>query len=171
MQEAAYRHVVQTALALKPVLPLTEKRFQALVATARRDLPLLARKTGEAVARVVVQRAKILASSKAYTGMKEDLQRLVPPDFPARTPPEQLAHVPRYLRAVEVRAERAALQPAKDTEKARALSPFAGWEARVPEGNRESFRWLLEEFRVSIFAQELGTAQPVSAQRLKALEG
>ncbi len=171
LQEAVYRHVTQAALMLNPVLPLAEKRFQALVAAARRDLPLLARRTGEAVAKVITQRAKILASSKAYVGMKEDVQRLVPPDFPARTPPEQLAHVPRYLRAVEMRAERAALQPAKDTEKARALLPFAGWEARVPEAGREAFRWLLEEFRVSIFAQELGTAQPVSAQRLKTLAG
>ena len=44
-------------------------------------------------------------------------------------------------------------------------------QTRVPPGQREAFRWLLEEFRVSIFAQELGTAQPVSAQRLQALGG
>ncbi len=90
-------------------------------------------------------------------------------DFPARTPPAQLAHLPRFLRAVAVRAERAAVTPAKDAEKAAALAPFAGWEARVPPAQREAFQWLLEEFRVSIFAQELGTAQPVSAQRLRSL--
>ena len=42
-------------------------------------------------------------------------------------------------------------------------------EARVIEPRREEFRWMLEEFRVSIFAQELGTAQPASAMRLRAL--
>ena len=171
LHEAVYRHVVQSALALNPVLPLAEKRFLAMVAAARRDLPLLARRTGEMVAKVQAQRAKISAASKAYPGMKDDLARLLPPDFPASTPPEQLAQLPRYLRAVEVRAERAAVSPAKDAEKARLLSPFAGWESKVPEGDHEAFRWLLEEFRVSVFAQELGTAQPVSVQRLKMLGG
>ena len=79
--------------------------------------------------------------------------------------------MPRYLRAVAVRAERAALSPAKDAEKAAALVPFADWETHVPPVQREAFRWLLEEFRVSVFAQELGTAQPVSAQRLRGLGG
>ena len=68
-----------------------------------------------------------------------------------------------------IRAERAAVNPSKDADKARALAAFADWEARVPAAKRETFRWLLEEFRVSIFAQELGTAQPVSPARLKAL--
>ncbi len=72
---------------------------------------------------------------------------------------------------MQIRAERAALSPAKDIEKAKQLVPFAQWETRVPTAQHEAFRWLLEEFRVSLFAQELGTAQPASAQRLKALGG
>jgi ATP-dependent helicase HrpA len=99
--------------------------------------------------------------------MDQDAARLVPPDFLARTPHVRLPHLTRYLKAVLVRAERAALQPAKDAEKAKQLAPFL--KADVPAENRESFRWLLEEFRVSIFAQELGTAVPVSAKRLEAL--
>jgi ATP-dependent helicase HrpA len=70
---------------------------------------------------------------------------------------------------MQIRAERAEVSPAKDAEKAKQLIPFAKWDARVPESNHEAFRWMLEEFRVSLFAQELGTAQPASAQRLKAL--
>ena len=169
LHEATYKHVIRAALILTPVFPLAQRRFDTLVAAARQDLPLLARRTGEMTAKVLAQRAKVLGSAKPYPNMKSDVDRLVPADFPARTPPEQLAQIPRYLRAVELRAERAGLNPLKDTEKARALEPFAGWESRVPENKREAFRWLLEEFRVSIFAQELGTAVPVSAQRLKAL--
>ena len=101
--------------------------------------------------------------------MPEDLSRLAGEDFPARTPTDQLPHVPRFLRAVAVRAERAAVSPGKDAEKATALEPFSDWETRVPASRREAFRWLLEEFRVSVFAQELGTAQPVSAQRLRSV--
>ena len=166
LQDAAYRHVVETALTLEPIFPLTQARFQTLTERARRELPLLARQTGEAVGRVLALRRQVLASPKRYPGLEADVARLAGDDFPARTPPAQIAHLPRYLRAVAVRAERAALAPAKDAEKARALAPFADWETRVPPAQREAFRWLLEEFRVSIFAQELGTAQPVSARRL-----
>ena len=77
--------------------------------------------------------------------------------------------MPRYLKAIIVRAERAYLQPAKDAEKAQRLQKFHGWENLVTSTNHDAFHWLLEEYRVSIFAQELGTAQPVSDVRLTAL--
>ena len=171
LQESALRHVVNAALVLEPVLPLTAARFQAMIDAARRELPLVARRTGETVVKILDQRRQILASAKRYPGWQDDLARLAGEDFPAQTPPEQLAQLPRYLRAVAVRAERAAVSPAKDAEKARALAPFTDWQTRVPPPQREAFRWLLEEFRVSIFAQELGTALPVSAQRLKTVGG
>jgi ATP-dependent helicase HrpA len=91
----------------------------------------------------------------------------VPEDFLAKTPHDRLVQLPRYLKAVQVRAERAAINRAKDADKARLLGPFLG--AVVPETNREEFRWLLEEYRVSVFAQELGTAVPVSVKRLEGL--
>ena len=76
-----------------------------------------------------------------------------------------------------IRAERAALNPLKDQEKMQQVLPFAD-ELRKPidtaknlstaaQKRRDEFRWMLEEFKVSIFAQELGTAQPVSAKRLR----
>ena len=129
----------------------------------------MARRTGEAVVQAREQRRQISAAGKRYAGLEDDLRRLLPEDFPAQTPPAALVQLPRYLRAVAVRAERAAVNPAKDAEKARLLLPFADWETHVPPENRETFRWLLEEYRVSVFAQELGTAQPVSVPRLKAL--
>lgn len=169
LQDAVYRHIAAQALTLHPTLPLQEARFQSLVTNARRELPLLARRTGEVVAKIVEQKKQILASPKRYPGLEADLARLAGDDFPARTPPAQMAHLSRYLRAVAVRAERAVVSPPKDAEKARLLQPFADWPAQVPPENQEAFRWLLEEYRVSIFAQELGTAQPVSVQRLKGL--
>jgi len=76
---------------------------------------------------------------------------------------------------MQLRAERASISPlhlSKDAEKAKPLAPFlpgGAFEKSAPPERREAYRWLLEEFRVSLFAQELGTAQPVSAQRLRAL--
>ena len=97
------------------------------------------------------------------------MERLVPANLLEHTPFAQLQHLPRYLKAVQVRAERAVLKPAKDAERAAQISQFQDWRKRVAPERREVFRWLLEEFRVSLFAQELGTAESVSAARLNAL--
>jgi ATP-dependent helicase HrpA len=171
LQKTAYQHLLDHVLQLAPVFPLTEARFLAMAESARRELPALTYQLGERVRQIFDLRQKLLASSMRYPGFEQDLQRLVPSDFLARTPHAQLPHLFRYLRAMQIRTERAAVSPAKDAEKAKQLLPFANWESRVPEPQREAFRWMLEEFRVSLFAQELGTAQPASAQRLKALGG
>ena len=88
---------------------------------------------------------------------------------------DRLTHLPRYLKALLIRAERAALNPAKDQERLRQLAPYQDalkeLQARPSpslEAQRqlEAFRWMVEEFKVSLFAQELGTAMPVSPKRL-----
>ena len=169
MQKSAYEHILRHLLSLHPIFPLTEERFAGMIEAARRDMPRVVARVQGAAKLVGELRSKILAGGKGYVGMDADVRRLAPADFLAITPHGQLEHLPRYLRAMEIRGERAALSPGKDEEKARQLLPFIGWEARVIEPRREEFRWMLEEFRVSIFAQELGTAQPASAMRLRAL--
>ena len=139
--------------------------------SARRELPMLTRRVLELTRKAVALQQTILASPNRYAGLEQDLNRLLPPDFLKHIPHAQLANLLRYLRAVQIRAERAALNPARDAEKAKQLGPFADWMQSVAEAQRETFRWMLEEFRVSIFAQELGTAEPVSAQRLRTLGG
>ncbi len=172
LQKSANEHLLAHTLTLRPIFPLTTARFTALVETARRELPTLTYQLGEAAKRLLTLRAAIVASPKRYATFDADLARLLPPDFLARTPPEHLPHLHRYLRGVQIRAERAVVSPAKDAEKAKQLIPFRDWQKHVAPAEREHFRWLLEEFRVSLFAQELGTAQPVSAQRLlRLIEG
>lgn len=96
-------------------------------------------------------------------------------DFLQLTPPGRLKELPRYLRALLIRSERAALNPVKDRERAAKVAPYqaalAKLCARPVSGQNvrsqiDDFRWLIEEFKVSLFAQELGTALPVSAKRL-----
>ncbi len=169
LQKSAFQHLTEHTLQLAPIFPLTEKRFVEMAEKARKDLPGLAYQLSEQIRQLLDLRQKILTSPKRYTGLERDLDRLVGGDFPAHTPPAQMPHLFRYVKAVQVRAERAAVSPAKDAEKAKQLAPFADWEKRVAASNREAFRWMLEEFRVSIFAQELGTAQAASAARLKSL--
>jgi ATP-dependent helicase HrpA len=169
LRQSAYRHLLHHLLALHPVLPLAETRFVAMLETARREFPGRTHKLCETIQQVLATRRTVLASKKRYRGMEDDVRRLAGDDFPAHTPAAQMVHLPRYLRAIQIRAERADLHPAKDAEKAKQLLPFADWESRVPATDHETFRWMLEEFRVSVFAQELGTAHPVSAARLKAM--
>ena len=169
LRKSAYEHLLAHALRLDPVFPLNSARFVAMAESARRELPALTYQLGEWTKQILALRQAVMAAPKRYAGMEQDARRLTPPDFLARTPRARLPHLPRYLRAMQIRGERAWLSPAKDAEKAKQLAPFHDWEERAPAARREAFRWILEEFRVSLFAQELGTAEPVSAQRLKAL--
>jgi len=152
---------------LEPPAPLTAARYEAMLERARRELPGAAQSLRETARRIVAIRAEILAFPHPHPAREKELTRLLPPDFLRTTPYAQLIHLPRYLRALQLRQERAALHPARDAEKARPLAAFAGWEEKIAPGQRETFRWMLEEFRVSLFAQELGTPQPVSARRLE----
>ncbi len=166
LQASALEHLCAHVLRLEPLLPLTAGRFEEMLANAKKQLPLLAAKMREHCATIFRLREGLIASPKQYASMHEDLVRLLPADFLAKTPNRQLIHIPRYLRSMAVRAERAALHPAKDLEKSDRLDPFYGWREHVPAAKAEEFFWMLEEYRVSIFSPELGTAQPVSEKRL-----
>jgi len=101
------------------------------------------------------------------------LQRLVPKRFLATTPWPQLQHLPRYLKAIVMRLDKHRADPARDAQRLTELRPLEQrWLRRVIErkgttdARLDEYRWLLEELRVSLFAQELRTPQPVSAKRL-----
>jgi ATP-dependent helicase HrpA len=96
------------------------------------------------------------------------------PGFVTRTPAQWLGHYPRYLNAVLTRLQRQAHAANRDSQR---MQLFAPWWQRLltlaPEPHADfapplsEYRWLLEEYRVSLFAQELKTAVPVSPQRLQ----
>ena len=114
--------------------------------------------------------------------LRTDLSRLLPPDFLVRYDEERLGHIARYLRGVAIRAERGAAHLEKalvrskeideliqrHQELARNLPSFATEEKRR---EIEEFGWMLEEYKISLFAQELKTAFPVSRKRLVAKLG
>jgi ATP-dependent helicase HrpA len=111
---------------------------------------------------------------------REHLESLVHPGFLREVGFERLAHYPRYLEGLRLRIERLKRDPAKDQAKLLEVLPFwRAWQrlsvARPGDREVDALRWLIEELRVSLFAQELKTAEPVSAKRLaklvEALEG
>jgi ATP-dependent helicase HrpA len=104
--------------------------------------------------------------------MHAQLAALASPGFLRDTPADALSEYPRYLKAMTLRAERALRDPVRDQARMLELKPFAdalaearrrGVDAAV---GWQALRWDLEEFRVSLFAQELGAKRAVSAKKL-----
>ena len=123
---------------------------------------------------------KSLAAIKNKTvtlkDLEEQLDRLTYGGFLQTTPFTRIKHIPRYLNAMQYRLEKALQAPSKDQQKYAELRPFwqRYWEIIDSEKTafpvmpeRDEFRWQLEEFRVSLFAQNLKTPYPVSAKRLE----
>ncbi|MEA5445325.1 ATP-dependent RNA helicase HrpA [Gammaproteobacteria bacterium AB-CW1] len=113
---------------------------------------------------------------KAGRELGEQLDFLLFPGFLAQVPPEQLAEYPRYLEAIHRRLDKLQQGNPRDPRLAAEIRPW--WERlrqRVEEPGQlqgrpalARYRWLIEEYRVSLFAQELGTREPVSPKRLQA---
>lgn len=169
LQNSALEHILGSIFKFEPLRPWTEARFLQLIAEAKPAMTQMARKVEELTGQILTLRKQIMAATKRYPAWEADLARLVPPDFLAKTPSAHLQHLPRYLKAMLMRGERADLSPAKDAEKSKALAPVRDWRSLAPSQHFETIRWMMEEFRVGIFAPELGTAQPVSAKRILAL--
>ena len=116
-----------------------------------------------------------LAQAVALNDIKAQLGHLVYPGFVRETPAEWLREYPRYLKAVEQRFDRIGAQVQRDRVWSGELAGYWDqYQARAAkhaqEGKRDPnlalYRWMLEEYRVSLFAQQLGTRLPVSDKRL-----
>ena len=97
----------------------------------------------------------------------------MPKNFIAAAPWPQLAHFQRYLKAITLRLDKYRADPARDAAKVAELRPqeqrywrLVAERKGVVDARMQELRWLLEELRVSFFAQELRTPQPVSVKRL-----
>ncbi|WP_447938733.1 ATP-dependent RNA helicase HrpA [Pseudoxanthomonas mexicana] len=113
--------------------------------------------------------------------LRAQLAALVHPGFLRETPSDALAQLPRYVKAMRLRAERAVRDPTRDQARMLEIKPFADALAQAVaagvagSADWQALRWDLEELRVSMFAQELGARAGISpkklAQRLQALRG
>jgi ATP-dependent helicase HrpA len=158
LREDAYVSVSRWLLSAARVKQLGSAAFADAVARAKTDLQGLVPRLVDLLREILTLRQALLVHPQPYRGQGPDLEALVPKDFLRVTPYAQLAHFPRYLKAMKMRAERWKQNQIKDAERAKQLAAFTG----VPE-----LRWQVEELRVSLFAQELGTAEPVSVQKLE----
>ena len=116
------------------------------------------------------------SQAAAYRDIEQQLARLVGKRFIRDTPFERLQHYPRYLKAVALRLDKLRADTARDARLMAEYAPlWTNYERRaivlakqgVADPQVEQFRWLLEELRVQLFAQELRTPAPVSVKRLQ----
>ena len=141
--------------------------FTAAIEKSQADLRGIVPRFCDQLREILTLRQTLMVQPGAQAGLERDLAALLPPDFLRTTPYAQLPHFPRYLKGMKLRAERWRQNPAKDAERAGQLASYVGAAGKLREREGgEAFRWLVEEFRVSLFAQELGTAEPVSAVKL-----
>jgi ATP-dependent helicase HrpA len=146
---------------------LSAAAFAAALEQSKTDLRGIVPRLTDLLREILTLRQALLVHATPPAGLERDLVALVPPDFLRTTPYAQLAHLPRYLKAMKLRGDRWRKNPAKDAERAAQLAPYVAAVTKLRERpGGEALRWLLEEFRVSLFAQELGTAEPVSTVKL-----
>jgi ATP-dependent helicase HrpA len=167
-------------------LPMTQADFARRLDEGRSRFNLIAQEIARAAGRILAEKAalekKLDGAARAFPKITGEIQhqmgRLLAPGWLARHPWERLQHLPRYLKAVSLRLDKLRADPARDARLAaevaalevpyrRELAARARYGA--PEPALEQFGWLLEELRVSLFAQELKTPVPVSAKRLAKL--
>jgi ATP-dependent helicase HrpA len=165
-------------------LPRSEKAFAEQVRRARARLPAVAegafRLLGGIAAeyQTLSQHVAALPPALARLGAELRAQRdaLVHPGFFRETPWVQLVHLPRYLKALDRRLAKHVENPQRDQKHAAQVAALTQRYRERAERNRqagrsepglEAIRWLLEELKVSLFAQELRTPQPVSYKRLE----
>ncbi len=162
-------------------LPTDATRFRQRIDEGRGRLTLIANEIARSALQVLLEHGaavRKLKDSRAPKDVTEDVQaqlaRLVPKRFLMSTPWPQLAHLPRYLKAITLRLDKLRSDPERDAARLAELRPIEQRFLRmlaerkgVVDARLEEFRWLLEELRVSLFAQELRTPQPVSVKRLE----
>lgn len=182
-QDELRDQLIATALdraCLQEPLPADDASFHARRDEGRSRLNLLAQEIARLVGQILAEYAglaKKLAQAKpfpaAHADMQGQLAALVGKRFVVDTPYAQLAHFPRYLKGIALRIDKLKADPARDARQAAELQPLAQHYPRsvaqrggVADARLAEFRWLLEELRISLFAQELRTPMPVSVKRL-----
>ncbi len=164
-------------------LPADAAGFAARLAQGRPRLLLTAQEIVRLVQAILTEHAAVrrkLAVTRDQPDVSSDVESqlagLFTVGFIRQTPFEQLSNFPRYLKAIVMRLDKLREQPGRDRSTMAEMAPLmARWQRRqralkgAPDSGFESFRWLLEELRVSLFAQALRTPVPVSVKRLTRL--
>ena len=165
-------------------LPVNRAEFDARVSAARSRFVLVAQEIARLIGAILMEyqalQKKLAAAQKAFgpacADIAAQIDRMLAKGFIVATDYERLSQFPRYLKAINLRLDKMRTDPARD------VRLMGEWQSVAKEFEREhlqqlrsggvdafmqEFRWLLEELRVTLFAQELRTPSPVSVKRLQ----
>ncbi|MFU1914289.1 ATP-dependent RNA helicase HrpA [Bordetella avium] len=160
--------------------PANEQQFEARRQDGKGRLGLLAQEVARLSMAILTEYAALLrklpqakAHGAAYADLQQQIGALMPKWFVREIPYSQLAHYPRYLKAAVARIDKLRADPARDARLVADMAPLLTQYQRArsalkgaPDPRLDEFRWMLEELRVALFAQELRTPMPVSVKRL-----
>jgi ATP-dependent helicase HrpA len=180
LREQIIAVALDRAFLLDP-LPTNESDFKRRVDEGRGRLTLIANEVARLTAIILAEyavAARKIKDSKnapeATADAAQQLARLMPKRFLLNSPWAALQHFARYQKAITARLDKYRADPARDAARLCELRPLEQRYWRlvaerkgVVDERMQEFRWLLEELRVSFFAQELRTPQPVSVKRLE----
>jgi ATP-dependent helicase HrpA len=166
---------------LQEPLPTTAPDFKQRVQEGRGRLTLITNEVARLASSVLTEYQTALRKIKdtknapeATQDATQQLGRLIPKRFLSTTPYVRLQHFPRYLKAITMRLEKYRADPARDALRMKEIRPeeqrflrLIAERKGVLDERLEDVRWLFEELRVSFFAQELRTPQPVSIKRIQ----
>jgi ATP-dependent helicase HrpA len=182
--EIADRAVADAVLGQASELPRTRAQFEARVERGRGDVVDRAGEIARVVKAVLLALKDVRAQMSQSNGAPfapvrgsviEQLAELLAPGWVRDTPDGWWTQLPKYVRAIARRLERARGDVERDRKLQLQVEPYAQQVRRLRlsadldmAGNeRERLRWMVEEFRLSLFAQDLRTLLPVSAKRLE----
>ena len=182
-QEELRDQLIDTALdraCLQDPLPDDDVTFHTRRDEGRSRLTLLAQEIARLIGQILTEYASVtkkLVQAKtfaaAHADMLNQLDALIGKRFVIDTPYTQLAHFPRYLKGIALRIDKLKADSARDARQFAEFQPLLQNYQRalaqrggVMDSRLSEFRWLLEELRISLFAQELRTPMPVSVKRL-----
>ncbi|SOZ35241.1 ATP-dependent RNA helicase HrpA [Cupriavidus neocaledonicus] len=187
-QEMLREQIVMLALeraCMQAPLPRNDAEFNARRDEGRTRLSLLAQEIARLAGAILAEYAGLprkLLQAKPFPGAHADMEaqlgRLMGKRFIDETPYTQLVHFPRYLKGIAMRVDKLKGDPARDSQRMQEMAPLVQQWQRAEKQLRtqgrggedarlEEFRWMLEELRIALFAQELRTPVPMSVKRLQ----
>jgi ATP-dependent helicase HrpA len=183
LQSDLLQAIIDRAFIGEDEAPRTPKAFEEQKKRAKARLPAVveaATRHATAIAEANQQLSQAIQQSSSLGRVTQEVkalrERMISPGFIARTPWERLEHLPRYLKGYALRLQKYRASAERDQKHAATLAGiWTQYEARAESDRKaekhdrklEELRWLIEELRVSLFAQELRTPFPVSAKRLQ----
>ncbi len=185
VQKAAWEQIRYHLFRCESPLPLRKAVFEKTLHRAKEEMRTIVPTFLDRLKDLLEARQQIcllLEQKKTrtaitYPGMRAQIESIAPPDLLEKYTFDELPHLTRFLKAMYLRAERAKESVQRDMEKSKRIEPFEQkltelkQSARTPSQLRQvkHYHMMLEEFKVSVFAQELGTACKVSEKRLEQL--